>query len=139
MMLVVDANILLAAVIRDSLTRSLLLDGRLELYAPADLFDETVRHVTSDVEIIRKTKLSPAQLRSVLSAASSTIHFVPNEAYANNLQRALGLAAHPEDAPYLALAMSLNCPLWSNDADMRRQDKVSFLTTAQLVEQLNTA
>ncbi len=139
MRLVVDANVLLSGIVRDSVTRSLLLDSRLELFAPAHLLKEVERHVLQDEEIQRKTKLGSEELGAIyahLLKSIKTIHASLRERkeYEKNLAVALKLATHPEDAPYLAAALTLDCPVWSNDAGLSRQQKVPVITTAKLVE-----
>jgi len=42
--LVVDANILFASLIKDSLTAELLVSDKLNLYAPEFLFDEFIKY-----------------------------------------------------------------------------------------------
>jgi len=40
----------------------------------------------------------------------------------------------PDDAPFIALALKLDIPIWSNDKDLReKQDVVPVVTTAQIV------
>lgn len=134
--LVVDANIFLAAIIRESITRSLLFDPRFNLFAPQFLFSEVEAHVVDDAELRRKTGLDCFQLRALFHRLSSCVRVVSAEQYSAKLREALVLASHDADAPYLAAAMSLNCALWSNGADMKKQKKVVVFTTAELVRLL---
>jgi len=39
---------------------------------------------------------------------------------------------HLEDVPYLALALSLKIPLWSNESRLRKQHKVAVIPTHEL-------
>lgn len=131
--LVVDANIVLAALIRDSTTRRLLLDGRLELVGPDALKTEVLKHVEADPEIPRKTNLPVEALRDLLRQVSADIVIVPKSQYARILAFSLKLAPHPEDAPYLALALKEHCPVWSNDTQLKRQRRVRVLSTVELL------
>ena len=139
MRLVVDANVLLSGIVRDSLTRRLLLDERLELFAPRHLLEEVERHVLHDGDIRRKTQLGVDELKTIFEYLLEPIKAVPvgeqeSGKYERNLASALKLATHPEDAPYLATAMTLGCPIWSNDSDFSRQKKVPVISTAKLAE-----
>jgi len=49
------------------------------------------------------------------------------------MSEASRLAAHVEDAPYLALALWKRIPLWSNDKGMKLQSRVKVFTTSQLI------
>jgi predicted nucleic acid-binding protein len=40
------------------------------------------------------------------------------------------------DSPFLALAMSLNCPICSNDGHFKRQDVIKAITTRELMNTL---
>ena len=39
-----------------------------------------------------------------------------------------------DDTAYIALALHLNCPIWSNDKKLKKQDKVKVITTKELLE-----
>jgi len=39
-----------------------------------------------------------------------------------------------DDTPFLAAAIHLNCPIWSNDQDFARQKRVQVYTTFQLAK-----
>jgi predicted nucleic acid-binding protein len=41
-----------------------------------------------------------------------------------------------DDSLFLALAMSLNCPIWSNDEHFKRQSSVKAFTTRELISSL---
>jgi predicted nucleic acid-binding protein len=38
------------------------------------------------------------------------------------------------DSPFIALAMLLNCPIWSNDAHFKRQNVIKSYTTKELID-----
>lgn len=41
------------------------------------------------------------------------------------------------DSPFLALALALNCKIWSNDGHFKLQDKVGAYTTKELTKTIN--
>lgn len=133
MRLVVDANIVLAAIIRKSTTRHLIFTPLLELYAPEHLMREVARHIESDEEILKKTRLSKVELTAIFDLLLSRITILPQEKFAGHMSQALRLAPHKEDAPFLALALCLSCPLWTSDGGIAKQQVVKTITTAQLI------
>ena len=136
MELVVDANILVAGFIRNATTRELLLDGRLTLWAPEYALLETERILLAP-RIQRKLgKLSPEQIKLALAATTSSVQVLPEPAYRIRLSEAENLAPDPADAPYLAVALHLNLPLWSNDALLKKQRRVPVYSTEELLELL---
>jgi len=36
---------------------------------------------------------------------------------------------------YIALALKLNCPIWSNDTDLKQQDRIKVYNTKELLEE----
>jgi len=37
------------------------------------------------------------------------------------------------DVPYLALALKLNCPVWSNDRKLKNQNAVRIYSTQEII------
>ena len=42
----------------------------------------------------------------------------------------------PADAPYVALALHLKIPIWSNDAPLKTQDRIVVYTTQEVLDRL---
>ena len=49
------------------------------------------------------------------------------------MSEAINIAPHKQDAPYLALALARNIPIWSNDKGIHAQSKVKVCTTKELI------
>lgn len=136
MELAVDANILVAGFLRAAVTRDLLLDERLTLWTPEYALLETERTLLTP-RIQRKFgKLSSEQVKLALTTITSSIQVLPETAYRANLPEAKELALDPADAPYLALALHLNLPLWSNDALLKEQNRVIVYTTQEVLDRI---
>ncbi len=133
MQFVVDANILLAAFLKEGVTRELLLDSRLTLFAPEHLIQETSRHLQGNASIRRRMGLPERNLQELFSILTMRIQVIPQKSYQSFLKEALFLASHKEDAPYLALALFLNIPIWSNDKGFKDQEKVRVYSTQELL------
>ena len=136
MELIVDANVLLAAFLKDALTRELLLDSRLCLSAPEYLISEISRHLKRNAPLRKRIGLSSEELDELFEILTRNIKTYPKRAYASHLKEALSLAPHEEDAPYLALALFLDSPVWSNDQGLKNQEKVRIYTTSELLNKL---
>lgn len=39
-----------------------------------------------------------------------------------------------DDTLYIALAMKLKCPIWSNDKDLKKQSEVKIYSTKDIIE-----
>lgn len=132
MRLVVDANILFAALIRNSITRHMLLLLEHELYAPEYLIDEINEHIN---EVEMKTGLPKKEIRNLLDAlvTNAKITLVPTTKFKSKLFDAETLSSDPDDLPYLALALQLSCPIWSSDKRLKDQKKVRIIITDELI------
>lgn len=136
MELVVDANVLLAGFMKAAVTRELLLDNRLRLHAPEYLIYETRKHLLSHASLRKRIGLSPRQIDEVWFLLTQNIESHPKTVYQKTYPVALKIAPHPEDAPYLALALGMKIPLWSNDKGMKMQDRVRVFATHEVLEKL---
>lgn len=136
MELVVDANILVAAFLRPALTRELLLDERLILYSPEYSLTET-NQVLTRAHIRKKLgNLSSKEIRLILTAITGRIRILPQGTYGAKLAQAGHIAPDPADVPYLAVALHLRIPLWSNDTALKNQRSIPVYSTEELLELL---
>lgn len=133
MQLVVDANILLAAFLKKAVTREFLLDSRLNLAAPEHLLSETLRHLRSDALIRKRIGLSSEKIEDLFLLLTVRIQVFPETAYQSFIKKALALAGHREDAPYLALGLMLKAAIWSNDKRLKEQAVVVVYSTHELL------
>ncbi len=134
MELVVDANILVAGSIRAAVTRELLHHERLSLWTPESGLTESMRVLASPEFRRRFGEKSAAEPQFILDQLTAKIRVVPLLTIKHLRSEALQLAPHPEDAPYLALAMHLHIALWSNDAGLKRQNIVPVYATHELLK-----
>ena len=67
MELIVDANVLLFSLLKEAITRELLLDSRLRLFAPEHLILETSRHLKKSDSLRQRMQLKDEELEELLS------------------------------------------------------------------------
>jgi len=135
MRLVIDANILIAALLKDATTREIILKEELELFAPECLLAE-LNTLLKSQRIRKRIPLSDRELSGLASTILSRIIFVPEESFLSFVKLSIALVAHIEDAPYLALSWALKLPLWSNDTALREQSAIKVYTTVNLLDML---
>lgn len=128
--IVVDANILFAALIKDSITSDLLFVDNLHLYAPEFLIVEFGRHKE---EILKKTHRSYEDFQRLLDILEKRITVVPESEIRPFLEEAGRLSPDPKDIVYLALALRIGGYVWSNDSRLKRQDKIKVYSTRDLL------
>ena len=137
MQLVVDANILFSALIKDSETRFLLLNTKLELFSPEFLLNEVKKHILSDGKVREKILLSDSEISEIISVLLAKIKVLDKESYSNFLNESLRLIEDEKDAPYLALSIKLCVPLWSEDKGFKKQFKVKVFSSSELFKELS--
>ena len=135
MKFVIDTNILFSAIIRKSITRKVILSDVFELYVPEYLFEEINKH--TDL-ILRKAKISNRDFIALLTLFQKHTKIVKKEVYqdktpvAEEVMKGIDIT----DSPFLALALTLNCPIWSNDGHFKQQNLAKAYTTKGILELL---
>lgn len=133
MELIVDTNILLAGLLKPSTTQRLLFSEKPRLFAPEHSLVEIEKHSNEFAKRMGKTK---NEFELALSLILLNVKIVPSEEYEQFKQQAQTLCpkGHENDWPFLALALSKELPLWSNDKALKKQSKVQVFSTAELLE-----
>ena len=125
--MVVDANIVFAALVRGSKTTELL--ERTICFAPEYLFDEVNKYYSY---LLKKSGCSKKEFDQSLTILKGRIVFVEVENYF--FEKALSFSPDPKDVQYLAIALQLNLPLWSNDKKLKQQTVVRVYATHDLLQ-----
>ncbi|MGE0793070.1 MAG: putative toxin-antitoxin system toxin component, PIN family [Candidatus Woesearchaeota archaeon] len=131
MNLVLDANILFAALIKNSTTTKLLFNSNLKLYTSKFIFEEFEKYKSL---ILRKTKKSEKELELILDILKEIIYIVSIDEYFEYIERAKDISPDPKDMDYIALALKLNCSIWSNDKELKNQNFVKIYSTKDILD-----
>lgn len=135
MKVVVDTNILFSFFKRDSKTRELILNFEyVESYTPSFCINELLKY--KDV-ICEKSLLDNKQFDEVFKYLLLFVKVVPFDEYKQFLSKAIKISPDPDDVDLFALALKLNCSIWSNDKVMKRQSSVEILSTKEILEFLS--
>ncbi|MEA3378378.1 MAG: PIN domain-containing protein [Nanoarchaeota archaeon] len=131
MKLVVDANVLFALSKPSSAANIILSRHKLKLVSP----DFALLELYKYKEILVK-KSGAGSFGKIIKSLRSKVVFVDKGEYKNLLKKADSLLPDPKDAAYLALALRLFLPIWSNDLHLKQQLEVSVFTTLELIKLL---
>ena|SRR3989344_3059257 len=130
---VVDANIIVSALVSPSgKTSEMLFSEKLKLYTPEYLLKEVDKYKK---EISDKSGLSFEEISVLLSLISLNLEFAPFSEFKDFIKEASEICPDQKDIEYFALALKLNCPLWSNDKRLK-QGSLKVLTTSELLKML---
>lgn len=131
MELVVDTNVLISAIVKPSNSRILLCHPRIVLFAPEYLLREIERNKEL---ILEKSRISESRFKELLASLLSNISIVKADEFKGFLKQALKIAQHPEDSPFLALALAYSIPVWSNDKGLKQQSLIKVFSTKELID-----
>jgi len=130
--LVADTNILFSFFWKKSLSRKILSSGAAELFSPEFALEEINAY---ESEIRRKTGLSKEEFRESRKELALLVGFVPVEEYRRFFKSLLSVP-DKDDIDFLALALHIGCPIWSQDKALKRQGAVTVYSTAELLPKL---
>ena len=135
MRLVVDANILFAALIKEGLTAELLISDKLQLFAPEFLFTEFAKYKEL---IIKKIHSSNEEFNQFLELLKEQIIIIPKKEIIPFIDKAQKISPDPKDTVYLALAFAFKASIWSNDKRLiQNQEKIKVFSTVEIIEKTN--
>jgi predicted nucleic acid-binding protein len=137
MEIVVDTNVIISSLLRNGLTRKIIFLSPLKMY--------TVHYAKTEIEshkeeLLIKSKLDERSLNYLNEFIFGKIDLVPLkniEPFRNKAEEIMS-EIDVDDSFFLALAMSLNCPVWSNDAHLKMQSVIKVYTTKELLDLLRT-
>ncbi len=135
---VVDTNILISALMKeDSLTGRILRTNACNFYYPWDGLKE-IEYYREYISSKRTKYLQAYSFQHALEFVLESVNIVPSEMYSARIEEAYDLMKDrdPKDTPFLALALQLVCPLWSNDRHFRDLRQVPLYDTEMLIELL---
>jgi len=132
--LVVDANILFASLIKESVNIELMLDENIHLFAPEYLLEEFYKN---KAEILEKTHRTDKEFNDIFEILKIIITIIPLEEFKEFFKEAGNiLADHQKDVPYFALALKLKCPVWSNENGLKNRKGVTVYSTHDILNLL---
>lgn len=131
MRLIVDTNILISALIKESVTRKIIMHIKAKLYSPKFLQEEVEKYKD---EILRKAKLTETEFIVLFDQIKSKIIFLEYESLGSNYDEAEKIMKKidPKDTPFIAAALATNSDIWSDDKHFEKQKRVQVWKTKDL-------
>jgi len=130
---VIDTNILISALIKDSVTRKIIIESGLNFYYPKISFYEIQKHKQL---VLKKSRMSEKQFNDVLNILLDNVILVSEHQFTDSLDMANNLIGKIDinDVVFLACALSLNLEIWSDDKHFQKQNEVKVLTTQEFIK-----
>ena len=124
MRLAVDTNVLFSFFKKESTTRKLIASVELfELCTLKSRIEELKRYKKV---ICKKASITQREFNKSLKELKIFVEIIEDEKVKEFGKEALKISPDKEDAPLFALALALNCEIWSNDKRLKNHMLKNF-------------
>ena len=129
MQVVIDANIVIAMLIKPGKPIGLISHNGLDIFAPELLFKEIKQNIET---IIDKSRLTKDEIHQFITALRNNINIIPEEEFLKHRGKAEEICPDPKDITYFALALHLKCAIWTNENKLKEQNQIPIYKTHEL-------
>ena len=136
MKLIIDTNILISSLLKDSTTREILLNESINFYLPEIVLSEVNKYLPY---IIQKSELSEKEIKKLLNTLLENLILVPIDEYEKKMDEGMKIIGKidEKDTQFIALALSIeNDGIWSNDKHFKKQKKIKVFKTIDILNLL---
>jgi len=135
MELIVDANVFFSALIKEGVTRELILNDKLKLFTPEYIFEELLEHL-QELEI--KTRANRIQIENIIQKLLDEpgIYIITLNSIKSYRKKANEISPDTKDVPYFAATLKIKCGIWSNDKELKKQKHIKIYSTSDLLKLL---
>ncbi|WAC05321.1 MAG: PIN domain-containing protein [Methanoregula sp.] len=134
MKLVIDTNRIMAGLLKDSVSRKIILHDHFSFYAPDYIGTELLKH---RAYLMKKAKMSGPDFTVLMDILLSRVILVPFKDFEPEYPRAMHIMEpiDGKDAPFLAVGLALGLDaIWTEDRHFFQQDLLKVYTTSDLIE-----
>jgi len=141
MRFVVDVNVVISSLMKDGISFKVFslnsILQKFEFIAPDFFMSEISKHKE---ELLHKSKLPEEVFFDTMDFLFEQINIVPAEEFKEFVPQAEKvLSNHMKDVPYVALALKLDCPIFSGDKILKNLSPVKVCSPRELFDLLTAA
>jgi predicted nucleic acid-binding protein len=131
MKIVVDTNIFISALIKDSLTREIIINSENIFLFPEYEFQEIYKYKEY---IIKKTGYSETEFIKMISFLLKNMRIVTYEEICNYYSEAFEIInkIDSNDIIFIATALAFEAIIWSDDMHFKMQNQIKTFTTEEI-------
>lgn len=130
MKLIIDANIIFAAIIKNNIVRKLIFNKNLDLITTSYVLEEIFKHRN---EIKLKANLEDDEMNLLIIDFTKRISIIKETELEDYFDESIKICPDTNDIHYFALALKLKCPIWSNDKKLKEQKYIKIINTKELL------
>jgi predicted nucleic acid-binding protein len=137
MKIVIDTNRLIAALLRSSVSREIILNDKFDLSSPDIIVSEINKHRKY---LIEKSKIKPGEFEIILSTLLEKISMIPFDDFKHEFMNAVNIMRDIDvtDVAFIAVSLASNADgIWTEDKGFSRQKIVKVYSTIDLIELIN--
>jgi predicted nucleic acid-binding protein len=130
--IIIDSNILFSALIKDSITRRIILDYEDQFLFPSYIFEEIEKYKN---ELLTKSKMKPKDFEDLLRTLLQKVIIIPKEVLIHYKDDAYQIIKDidPDDVTFIACALAYSDSIvWSDDKKLKQQSKVRIINTNEM-------
>ena len=132
--IVIDTNVLIGALVKDNSIKATCLKDRNFLFFFPDYGLIEIEKFREYICSKRRRVPSCPSFDYAIKFLLEAVTIVPRQLYIDQISCAYEQMAviDPKDTPFLALALHLECPLWSDDTHLKRQSLLTCYSTGEI-------
>ncbi len=135
MNIIIDTNIFIAALLKDSKIREIIVNSGHSFIFPEVIFEEIEEHRE---ELLSKSDLSNEGFNELVFKLLDYVKIVPTKKIIFFKEKANSIIGNidKDDVPFVATSLFFNCaPIWSQDPDFKKQERIKVYTTKELIDE----
>ena len=138
MNLIIDTNIFISALIKEGLVGGLIVHSPFNLFIPEQELIEIKRY---EKLISEKSGKSIGEIRDLIRKLLRYVSIIRNEflLYYNNQAESIMEKIDNDDVIFIAAALALNCPIWSEDKHFQKQKEIKIFNTNDILKMYNNS
>jgi predicted nucleic acid-binding protein len=130
--IVINSNILFSALIKDSITRRIILDYEEQFLFPSYILEEMEKHKN---ELLTKSKMKQKDFEDLLRLLLQKVIIIPKELLLHYKNDAYHIIKDidPDDVIFIASAIAYSDSIiWSDDKKLKQQSIVRIINTNEM-------
>ena len=133
MRLVIDTNVFMAGLLKDSIVRKVLSSENIQFFIPEHALDELEKHKNT---LIKKANINAAEFDEMVSLLLENIEVVPESKIKAKFKEAKDVMKDIDikDSPFIATVLSIECGgLLTFDEHFQKQNKIKIFKIKDLI------